>query len=62
MEWNNIKVVQESMGKFKLYIDDVEIHGIQAFNYSNSVNEVPYIEMQFVTGGRVEFDINSCDK
>lgn len=62
MEWNNIKVVQESIHKFKVYIDGVEIHGIRAFNYSNSVNEVPYIEMELVTGGKVDFDINSCDK
>lgn len=47
------------MRNAKVFIDDVEVKGLRAVNYSSDVESIPLIKLEFFATDLVEIEINN---
>jgi|GEM_PF-4408177 len=59
MNCNRVKIIQNGMRNAKVFIDDVEVKGLRAVNYSSDVESIPLIKLEFFATDLVEIEINN---
>lgn len=55
---NNIEIKQESRDVAYLIIDGVKLDGVKSIKYTNSVGEIPTMELELTPLGEVRIGIN----